>query len=218
MGINELFIDIGAETADEVRDVFGLALGDPVAPATSFTPMAKEGYYMAKAFDNRVRYGMRHPSRPNPSQRRRPPQTHSSQLAPSKKKSGLRGARSLAHLTKPDVAIVLEGPPADDTPGFAPSESQGKLGGGVQIRLHDPSAIMNPRLADLAIETAKKEGIPYQVTVRTSGGTDAGGFSFSNEGIPSVVLGVPSRYIHTHNAIIDIQDYLCMVRLAVRTR
>ena len=68
-------------------------------------------------------------------------------------------------------------------------ESQGVLGGGVQIRLHDPSAIMNPRLAQFAIETARREGIPHQVTVRSSGGTDAGSFTLANEGIPSVVLG-----------------------------
>ena len=136
-------------------------------------------------------------------------------MATVQEEVGLRGARSLSNTVKPDVAIVLEGPPADDTPGFSASESQGKLGGGVQIRLHDPSAIINPRLADLAIETAQKEGIRHQVTVRTSGGTDAGSFSMSNQGVPCVVLGVPSRYIHSHNAIINIEDYLDMVRLTV---
>lgn len=214
MAITELFIDIGAESAEEAKEVFGVALGDPVAPATSFSPMGKEGYYMAKAFDNRVGMACAIQAAQILVREEGHPNTLIS-AGTVQEEVGLRGARSLAHLVKPDVAIVLEGPPADDTPGFSPSESQGKLGGGVQIRLHDPSAIMNPRLADLAIETAKKEGIRHQVTVRTSGGTDAGGFSFSNEGIPCVVLGVPSRYIHTHNAIIDIEDYLCMVRLTV---
>lgn len=51
---------------------------------------------------------------------------------------------------QPDCVIVLEGPPADDTPGFAVTDSQGALGGGVQIRLFDPTAITNPRLAALA--------------------------------------------------------------------
>jgi len=180
MAIADLFIDIGASSDHEARESFGISLGDPVAPATEFTAMQKENYYMAKAFDNRV-----------------------------------GGAKSLANKAQPDVVLILEGPPADDTPGFYPSESQGKLGGGVQIRLHDPSAIMNPRLADLAIETAEREGIPHQVTVRSSGGTDAGSFSMANHGAPCVVLGVPSRYIHSHNAIINIEDYLCMVRLTV---
>ena len=113
------------------------------------------------------------------------------------------------------MAIILEGPPADDMPGFARSECQGRLGGGVQIRLYDPSAITNPRLARLAIETAQAEEIPHQVTVRRSGGTDAGSFHLANNGIPSIVLGVPARYIHSHNAIIDLNDYLHMISLTI---
>ena len=213
MQINELFIDIGASSMEEVRDEFGICLGDPVAPATSFTAMAKQDHYMAKAFDNRV--GMACAIQ---AAQILVTEGHPNTLISAgtvQEEVGLRGARSLANTVKPDVAIILEGPPADDTPGFNPSECQGKLGGGVQIRLHDPTAIMNPRLADLAIETAQREGIRYQVTVRSSGGTDAGGFSMSNEGVPCVVLGVPSRYIHSHNAIIDIEDYLCMVRLSI---
>jgi len=53
------------------------------------------------------------------------------------------------------------------------------------------------------------------VTVRRSGGTDAGAFHVANEGIPSIVLGVPARYIHSHNAIIDLNDYLHMVTLTI---
>ena len=74
---------------------------------------------------------------------------------------------------------------------------------------------MNPRLAQFAIETAEAEGIPHQVTVRTSGGTDAGSFHLANEGIPSIVLGTPARYIHTHNAIICADDYHAMVALSL---
>lgn len=212
--LDELFIDIGAESDDEAREVFGIRLGDPIAPATEFTAMAKTDYYMAKAFDNRV--GMA--CAVQAAQILVREEGHPNTLIAAgtvQEEVGLRGAKSLANEAKPDVVIVLEGPPADDTPGFSSSECQGKLGGGVQIRLQDPSAIMNPRLADLAIETAEKEGIKHQVTVRRSGGTDAGGFSMANEGIPCVVLGVPSRYIHSHNAMIDVNDYLCMVKLAV---
>ena len=126
---------------------------------------------------------------------------------------GTRGAVTLANLVRPDIALVLEGPPADDTPGMNPVESQGRLGGGAQIRLYDPSAIMNRSLADFVIATAAKNGIPPQVTVRRSGGTDARTLSLSGTGIPCVVLGVPSRYIHSHNAVININDYLALVDL-----
>lgn len=212
MTIDQMFIDVGATSRHEVEREFGISLGDPIAPWSPFTSMQREDWYMAKAFDNRVGMAgaiqagqmLADSSRPN----------RIILAGTVQEEVGLRGAKTAAVHSRPDVAIILEGPPADDTPGFSRADSQGRLGGGVQIRLFDPSAIMNPRLAELAIRTAKEEGIPHQVTVRRSGGTDAGSFHLSQSGVPCVVLGVPARYIHSHNAIIDVNDYLHMVALA----
>jgi putative aminopeptidase FrvX len=213
MTIDQMFIDVGAESRHDVVKNLGISLGDPIAPVAEFTPLAREDYFMAKAFDNRV--GMAGTIQAG--------QILAQSMHPNRlilcgtvqEEVGLRGAKTAAHFSKPDVAIILEGPPADDTPGFARSDCQGRLGGGVQIRMFDPSAITNPRLARLAIETAEAEGIPHQVTVRRTGGTDAGSFHLANDGVPSIVLGVPARYIHSHNAIIDVNDYLQMLALTI---
>lgn len=208
--LDAMFIDIAASSASEVAS-WGIRIGDPIAPVSQFTASRKDGRYLAKAFDNRVGMGGAI------EVGRDLLASSSGQLVVAgtvQEEVGLRGSRTLGNLLAPDVAIVLEGPPADDTPGQDLSISQGVLGEGVQIRLHDPSAIMNPRLVDLAISLAESNGIPHQVTVRRSGGTDAGGFTQSGPGIPSIVLGVPARYIHSHNGIIDIADYRAMVDLA----
>jgi putative aminopeptidase FrvX len=213
MSIDQLFIDIGAGSRREAMEAFGISLGDPIAPVAAFTALKGEDLFMAKAFDNRV--GMAGAIQTGQILAQ---SSHPNRLiigGTVQEEVGLRGAKTAANFIKPDVAIVLEGPPADDTPGFPRSESQGRLGGGVQIRLYDPSAIANPRLARLAIETAQAAGIPHQVTVRRSGGTDAGSFHLANEGIPSIVLGVPTRYIHSHNAIIDLNDYLHLLSLSI---
>jgi endoglucanase len=213
MAIDQMFIDVGAESRRDVVENYGISLGDPIAPVSAFTAMAREDYFMAKAFDNRVGMAGTIQAGQILSQ-----SVHPNQLilcGTVQEEVGLRGAKTAAHFAKPDVVLVLEGPPADDLPGFARSECQGRLGGGVQIRLFDPSAITNPRLARLAIETARAEGIPHQVTVRRSGGTDAGSFHLANDGVPSIVLGVPARYIHSHNAIIDLNDYLHMLSLTI---
>ena len=213
MTLDQMFIDVGATSRTEAEVEFGIALGDPICPWSPFTPMAHEDWYMAKAFDNRV--GMAGVIQAG---RILGQSIHPNRLILTgtvQEEVGLRGAKTAAVQSKPDVAIVLEGPPADDTPGFNKSESQGRLGGGVQIRLFDPTAITNPRLAQLAIQTAREEGIPHQVTVRRSGGTDAGSFHQANSGTPSIVLGVPARYIHSHNSVIDLNDYLHMVSLTV---
>ncbi|MBK1883467.1 M42 family metallopeptidase [Luteolibacter pohnpeiensis] len=213
MTIDQLFIDIGATSRREAQEVFGVSLGDPIAPWSPFTPMKQKDWFMAKAFDNRV--GMAGAIQAGQILTQ---STYPNRLifgGTVQEEVGLRGAKTAANYIKPDVAIVLEGPPADDTPGMSHADSQGRLGGGVQIRMFDPSAIMNPRLAHLAIDTARKEGISHQIAMRRAGGTDAGSFHLANEGVPSIVLGVPARYIHSHNAIIDLKDYECMVNLAV---
>ena len=213
MMIDQMFIDVGAESRRDVIENFGISLGDPIAPLSEFTALAKEDHFMAKAFDNRV--GMAGTIQAGQILAQ---STHPNRLilcGTVQEEVGLRGAKTAANFAKPDVAIILEGPPADDMPGFPRTDCQGRLGGGVQIRLYDPTAITNPRLARLAIETARAEGIPHQVTVRRSGGTDAGSFHLANDGVPSIVLGVPARYIHSHNAIIDLNDYLQMIALTI---
>ena len=209
--IERLFLDVGADSLAEVTEALGIRVGDPVAPVTEFTPLSKEGRFMAKAFDNRV--GMAAAIQAG--------QNLLGESLPNRlivggtvqEELGLRGAKTAANHIRPEVALVLEGPPADDAPGMSRAESQGRLGGGVQIRMFDPTHVTNPGLAQFAAQVAEEEGIPHQVTVRRSGGTDAGSFHVANEGIPSIVIGVPARYIHSHNAIMDIEDQVNAVRL-----
>ncbi len=211
MNIDQLFIDVGAESRAWAENEMGIALGDPIAPVSSFTPMAREDYFMAKAFDNRV--GMAGVIQSGVALAQSDLPNQLVLCGTVQEEVGLRGARTAAAYARPDVAIVLEGPPADDVPGMSRADCQGRLGAGVQIRVYDPTAITNPRLAEFVIGVAKSAGIDHQVTVRRSGGTDAGAIHIANEGVPTIVLGVPSRYIHSHNAVIDLNDYLSMVQL-----
>ena len=212
LDLEALYIDIGVDNAEEVK-ALGIKLGDVIVPDSTFTQIGKPGRFMAKAFDNRVGCAALvqcAEALPNGVEG-----IKLSLAGTVQEEVGLRGAKTLASLLRPDVAIILEGAPADDTDGFALSEAQGKIGGGVQIRMHDPRAILTPWLVTLAQNTAEEFNIPYQLAVKSSGGTDAGVFTYANEGIPTIVLGVPSRYIHTHNSIIELEDYLSMVQLAV---
>ena len=154
MPLDQMFVDVGARNREEVLE-WGIQPGDAVAPASSFQKLAGEGRYLAKAFDNRAGMAavvlagkrLRQGERPN----------HLLLGGTVQEEVGLRGAQTLAAVARPEVAVLLEGTPADDTPGFDLDVSQAKLAGGVQIRLHDPSAIMNPRLAALAVETGEVE-------------------------------------------------------------
>ncbi len=211
MSIDTLFIDVGAESAEQAIHDFGIHPGDPITPDVTFTYMRNKGRVMGKAFDNRAGLAAMTAATHNLAQTYHPNILLAT--ATVQEEVGIRGAKTATQTVLPDCAIILEGPPADDTPGFAPSESQGKLDGGVQIRLYDPTAITNPRLARLVEETALNAGIPYQLTVRRSGGTDAGAIHLAGQGVPCIVLGIPSRYIHAHNSIISLSDFDATVAL-----
>jgi endoglucanase len=209
LDLKDLFIDIGAENEEQAMEEFGVLPGCPIAPYGPFMPLKNDKLFSAKAFDNRVGVALVIESLLGLDEH---PNTVIG-AGSVQEEIGLRGARTVAASVEPDLAIVLEGPPADDTPGLNVGATQGKLGGGVQIRLIDSSMIVNPKLADFVIETAKRHEIPYQLGVRQSGGTDGGAIHQSGIGVPSVVLGVPSRYIHSHVSIINIDDYTAALEL-----
>ena len=212
LDIKDLYIDIGAESAEQAMEEYGVKPSCPIVPYGPFMPMRNPKLFSAKAFDNRVGVGLvietlqqlgDHPNTVIGA-------------GSVQEEVGLRGARTVAAAVEPDVALVLEGPPADDLPGASSDTLQGKLGGGVQIRLYDPSMIANPRLTELTIETATAHQIPHQIAVRTSGGTDAGAIHQVGRGVPSIVLGVPARYVHSHVSIINIDDYQATLDLLLR--
>jgi len=111
------------------------------------------------------------------------------------------------------VALVLECTPADDLPGQ--SERQAVLGRGPQVRLFDPTALPNRRLVRIVESVAERLDIEIQLAVRRTGGTDAGAIHRSREGVPTVVVGVPARYIHSHASLLHWQDYLAARRLVL---
>ncbi len=210
--LDKMFIDIGATSREDATLRLGVRLGDTIVPHSPFTPMSgSDDLFLAKAFDNRVGMALAIHATQRLAGAALPCQLVAAGTV--QEEVGTRGAQTATNLTLPDVALVLEGPPADDTPGFSRADSQGALGGGVQIRVMDPTALMNRALIDLVVSTAEEHKIPHQVTVRRSGGTDARTIALQGTGVPAVVLGVPARYIHSHNSIIHMADYLAALQL-----
>jgi len=75
--------------------------------------------------------------------------------------------------------------------------------------------IPNTRLRDLAISVCKEKGLPYQLCVLERGGTDGGRIHIHAGGVPSLVIGVPTRHIHSHAGIMHLGDYEQCVDLLV---
>jgi endoglucanase len=81
----------------------------------------------------------------------------------------------------------------------------------------DRSFIADRRLVDLLINTAEIEGLPYQFKRPGIGGTDAGAVHLAREGVPSVAVSIPARYIHSPAAILDLTDFWHTVKLMQAT-
>lgn len=207
----DMFIDVGASSRQEAES-FGIRPGDPVVPDSRFQTMKNPKLLMAKAWDDRVGCALFidvikaiGPDHPNTIYG----------VGTVQEEVGLRGATTSSNLVQPDVGFALEVDIAGDTPGIGEHEAQAKLGHGPSLLIYDGSLIPNLRLRDLVIETAHSESIPLQFNAMAGGGTDAGRMHITGGGTPAVVLGVPSRYIHSHTAIIHRDDYDQLVKLLI---
>ena len=213
--IEQLYIDVGSSSRRHAEEILGLSPGDVIVPDSRCTPLSDPDLLCAKAFDNRVGVAVTIAALQQLAASSYPSPSQLLGVATVQEEIGCRGAETAAALARPDIALVIEGTPADDTPGYPASARQAVLGKGPQIRVMDPTALMNPKLVRFVTDVATEKSIPYQLAVRRSGGTDARAFTTSGLGVPSVVIGVPARYIHTHNAVIHLDDYLATVALVV---
>lgn len=195
LSLEDIYIDVGAISREEVLNDFGIEPGDPVVPDVKFEFNNRNRVLFGKAFDNRlgclcVLEIMQRLKNANLS-------VDVVGAFAAQEEVGERGAEVTARMVKPDLAVVFEGSPADD-PYYDEYTAQGCLKKGVQIRHFDRSMISNPHFIKLAKDVAKENNIPYQSAVRVGGGTDAGRIHLSNKGVPTLVLGVPTRYEHSH--------------------
>lgn len=212
LSLDQLYIDIGASSKDEVVDIFGIEVGSPVVPNVVFEYIDTNKTMIGKAFDNRLGCGC--VIETLKALKDAELDVNVIGAIAVQEEVGLRGSKVTANTIKPDIAIVFEGTPADD--GFRlPDEAQSVLKKGPQIRHSDKSMISHPRFVRFARDVAKDNNIPFQDAVRAGGGTNGSSIHLSNQGVPTIVIGVPVRYIHTHYGISTVIDYEHAIKWAI---
>ena len=121
---------------------------------------------------------------------------------------GLRGARVAAWAEKPDAAVVLECTGANEvptTPGHQPVHPAG-CGTGHHASATRASS-RTPGWWSCSPHSGERKSIPHQYKQPNIGGTDAGAIHRAREGVPSITVAVPARYIHSPAAIMDLADF-----------
>ena len=198
--IKNMLIDIGADDKEDAERI-GIKPGQQIVPVCPFTPLANPKKIMAKAWDNRYGCGLAIELLKEVQDNQLPNTLYSG--ATVQEEVGLRGARTSAYMIQPDIYFALDASAANDMTGD--KNEFGQLGKGVLLRLYDPTMVTLPRMRDFILDIAETHRIPYQYFV-SRGGTDAGQVHIANEGVPSAVIGVCARYIHTSASIVHTDD------------
>jgi len=210
--IKDMFIDIGASSKEEAEQ-FGVRPGDSVVPYFEFTQMNNEKMLLAKAWDNRIGCAIAIDVLKQLQDVDHPNTVYG--VGTIQEEVGLRGAKTSANFIEPDIGFGVDVGIAGDTPGITDKEADSKLGEGPQIILYDASMISHKGVRELVISTAEENNIPFQYSSMPGGGTDSGSIHLTGEGVPSLSITVPTRYIHTNAAILHRNDFENAVKLIV---
>ena len=209
--IDDMFIDIGATDAREVA-AMGVRPGLPIVPSGLSEVTANGNGLIGKAWDNRAGVALLIATLHELAQAGDHPNTVTA-AATVQEELGSRGMKALALQVKPDVAFVLEGILATDDPQARADEEGGSaLGKGPNLVFHDDSMLANPRLLEWCTDIAEEAGIPHQRTP-AFGSNNAGEVHIQSGGIPTLVFGVPCRYIHAPNGLLLLDDFRHAVEL-----
>jgi len=206
---DKLFIDVGAKDTEEAEKM-GVQVGDVVSFDTKFVRIS-ENVVLGKAFDDRVGCAIMIET----LRRLQKVDCNVYAVGTIQEEVGLRGATIAAFQVAPDVAIVLESTVAGDMPGVEEGKAPAKIGEGPVLTVADAGLIAHPKVLRLLMDSAKENKIPYQLETGIRGATDAARISLSREGVPSGVLSVAARYIHSPAAILNLEDVEKAVELAV---
>lgn len=127
---------------------------------------------------------------------------------------GLRGAKTSAYKINPDMGIALDVTGSGDTPKAKPFAVG--LNKGTAIKVKDNSILTHPKVKELMVNVAKENNIKYQMEVLEFGGTDSGAIHLTREGIPSGVISIPTRYVHSTAEMAAKNDILSSIDLLTK--
>ncbi len=206
--LKDLHIDIGAQSADEAREV--VRIGDiaviDVEPASM-----PNGRVVSRALDNRVGcYVAAEVARLVAEAGGAPGDVVA--LAVAQEETTLAGARTTAFALEPDLSVAVDVTFATDQPGVELGPiTKHTLGSGPVI---GRGAAIHPRLFELLYETAEREQIPFTVeSIGRTTGTDADAIFATRSGIPTAVVSVPLRYMHSPVELVQIADIEATAKL-----
>ncbi len=212
--LENIFIDVGAKDKEEVEKM-GVHVGCVITYEDEFEVL-NDKYYIGRALDNRMGgFCIAEVARLLKENKIELP--FSLYIVNSvQEEIGLRGAEMIAETIKPDVAIVTDVTHDTSTPMIKPLV-HGDIKCGLGPSVCYAPAVHN-KLLNLIIETAEEHEIPFQRSASSrSTGTDTDAFAYSNGGVPSALISLPLRYMHTTVEMTHKEDVENVIKLIYET-
>jgi putative aminopeptidase FrvX len=206
--LKDLHIDIGAQDTDEASGL--VRIGD-VGVIDAQPVELRHGRVVSRSLDNRIGCYVAAESARLVAQDGGGPGDVLA-MAVAQEETGLSGARTSAFALRPDVAVVVDVTHATDQPGVELGEmTEHKLGSGPVIAR---GTNMHPKVFELLYDSAQEDGIPFTVeSLSRNTGTDADVIHISRAGIPTGLVSVPCRYMHSPVEMVCLQDLDAAARL-----
>lgn len=211
LDISAITVDVGAVSMEDAIENFKVAPGEPVVPDVTFRYDEQHDLMVGKSFDCRL--GCASVLSTLKELEGEELKVDIVGACAAQEEVGTRGSVVTSRVIQPDLAIVFEGCPADDT-CVESYMVQTAIKKGPMLRYIDARMITNPRFQRYALNMAKEHQIPVQAAVRSSGSTNGASIHLSGNGVPTIVIGIPVRYAHTHYGISAYMDYAYGVELA----
>jgi len=206
----KMFIDVGAPDKKYATEKLGIRIGDPIVPTEPFRAIGDGKHLLAKAWDDRV--GCALLIEVMKALKRTPHPNTVFGVGTTQEEVGTRGAKTAADVVDPDFCVVLDVGLATDMPGIE-GEVKVEFGKGPIIYVLDAGTIGHRRFNSFVMELADRKKIPYQLSIMEGGATDARAIGLHGRGVPSLLLGFPTRYIHSHAGLIHTDDYDATLKL-----
>lgn len=203
--LKDMFIDVGSRDADDAR-ALGVEIGSVVTMSRSLADMAN-GLVTGKALDDRAGVAMMVAAMQRLQDKDVPSTVHA--VGTVQEEVGLKGARTSAFGLDPDVALVSETTIPGDHPEVSAQQRHIEIGKGPALTVADANGrgVIVPRpVLDWLRQTAGAAGIAYQLDVGSGGTTDATAIHLTRVGIPTGVLSVPTRYLHSPTEVLSLDD------------
>jgi endoglucanase len=208
--IKDLWVDVGAGSADEVREL-GLRVGDPMVLDQRLLRLAGDRI-ASRAIDDRIgAFVVLEAARMVAED---PGSAAVTAVATTQEEIGYSGggARSSAYALEPDVAIAVDVTFSTDVPDVEKKElGEHELGGGPVL---SRGSAAHDRVFRMLANVAEEEGIPFTVQASPKATrTDADGIFLTRSGVPTGLVSVPNRYMHSPNEVVSVSDLWNTIRL-----